>query len=88
MTEQVLSAAAVGAHLGNLASGTILRYLWESAAPGRRYSHHPFPAPTGYVSRSPYWTVEQLPELEAWLNGRKGRGSGGGQKRRNGNHGH
>lgn len=78
----VLTAAQVGTHLGGLSAETIRRYVWESGAPGRRYSDHPFPPPAGRVGRTPYWTEEQVPDLEAWLHGRKGQGVGGGRKPR------
>lgn len=77
----IMSAAQVGERLG-IAKRTVLRYLWESQGNERRYSDHPFPAPKGRVGRAPYWLVEQVPELDAWFNGRKGQGAGGGPKKK------
>ena len=75
-----LYAHDVGKELG-LKAPTVLRYLRASHGAGR-YAGHPFPAPAGYVSRKAYWTLEQVSDLRAWCQQRRGRGVGGGRKAR------
>jgi hypothetical protein len=57
----------------NVERDTVRRYLWESA-PGRRYAHHPFPAPDGKLGGSLYWRKDRQPEFDIWVKGRPGRG--------------
>lgn len=82
--ETPLSAKDVGALIG-LNSDTVRRYLFESSAPGRRYSKHPFPAPRGRIGRSPYWTKDQIPAIKAWDDARPGPGAFGGRKAKDSN---
>lgn len=58
----------------NIERQTVRRYLWESSAPGRRYSDHPFPKPDGMVGSSLYWLEDRLPEILKWGATRKGQG--------------
>lgn len=63
------------AHALNINRATVRRYLWESSAPGRRYSNNPFPKPDGSVGGSLYWLEDRLPEILNWGARRKGQGS-------------
>lgn len=77
--DDILDTDAVGKHLG-LDRDTITRYLFESRAPGRRYSDHPFPEPAGKIGRRPYWTRDQLKLIDTWAATRMGAGHGGGRR--------
>lgn len=74
VASNVLSAADVGRHLG-VKGDTIIRYMYESQEPGRRYSDHPFPAPAGRLSGIPFWTLGQLPDVYTWAYSRPGHGT-------------
>jgi hypothetical protein len=77
MTKHVLGIADVGEIL-KLSPETITRYMRESRGDGR-YVDHPFPAPDGRVSNSPYWLPVRVEELRNWRSSRPGRGVGGGR---------
>lgn len=76
----VLDRATVGKILGVRAK-TVSQYLTESR-PGGRYEQHPFPAPSGYIGRSPWWACERVDEIRYWDAARPGRGVGGGRPRK------
>lgn len=76
----VMGADALGAAIG-VSGKTVKRYLMESRRENGRYADHPFPEPFDHLGREPYWTRSQLPEIQAWLQGRAGRGAGGGRKK-------
>jgi hypothetical protein len=59
---------------------TIINYRLWSHGEGR-YAEHPFPAPSGYVNRSPWWAAGRADEIRAWATSRKGQGAGGGRPR-------
>lgn len=76
MTEAPMDRAAVGRLVGDgVAADTITIYLRESG-PGRRYESNPFPTPSGYIGRSPYWDADRADEIRAWDARRPGTGSG------------
>lgn len=75
VTDKILSASDIGRHLNGISSITVLKYLRESRHEGGRYSSNPFPEPTGYVGRSPYWTDGQLADIDAWNEARDGQGA-------------
>lgn len=70
--EPVLDTAAVGQLLG-ISAKTVVRYLNESK-PGKRYEHHPFPAPDNRSRGRVYWLASRRQEFEAWNDGRAGTG--------------
>lgn len=71
MTDQpnILNRAAVGALIG-VTEKTISEYRL-------RYSNTvlPFPKPSGYFGRSPYWFASRADEIRAWAAKRPGRGN-------------
>jgi hypothetical protein len=74
--EDVLDMKAVGEAFGWSVS-TVSKYRNANG----RYAKHPFPAPDGYISGSPYWFSGRMDEIEAWSISRPGRGAGGGKPR-------
>ena len=70
MNDHLLDSTAVGALLG-ITAETVRRYLYESSAPGRRYSNNPFPAPDGRVGHSVYWVSSRALEIQDWDRRRK-----------------
>lgn len=76
MGEQPLDRVAVGRLVGDgVAPDTVTIYLRESRD-GGRYESNPFPAPSGFVGRSPYWDADRADEIRAWDARRPGTGSG------------
>lgn len=66
---------------------TISQYLVESrgADPtagkkAGRYADHPFPKPTDYIGKSPWWALGREDEIRDWNDRRAGQGRGGGPK--------
>ena len=57
---------------------TLIQYRALSR-PGKRYEHHPFPAPDRTFSRAPVWKADRAPELKQWAQSRPGQGTGGGR---------
>lgn len=70
MNEKLLDSAAVGALLG-INAATVRRYLYESGGTDRRYSHIPFPAPSGRIGQTVYWFGDREPEILAWSRRRR-----------------
>jgi hypothetical protein len=83
----VLDIRAVAKILGEaqdkepLRPKTVSQYLVESKA-GGRYERHPFPAPDGYIGKSPWWALGREQEFVTWHQGRSGQGIGGGRPRK------
>lgn len=48
----------------------------------RTYASMPFPKPVRYAGKSPEWERSSLPEIQAWVANRPGRGVGGGRPRK------
>lgn len=69
---KILGTEEIGQLLG-IKAATVLKYLhW--CAPGGRYESHPFPAPSGVVSGTYYWTEDRVPEIVKWNLARSGSG--------------
>lgn len=67
-----LDTAAVG-RLLCVSAKTVVRYLNESK-PGKRYAHHPFPAPDGRGRGRLFWAAGREVDIKAWNDGRAGTG--------------
>lgn len=73
----VLDLRAV-AEICGVTAMTVSNWMSDSKQ-GRRYAGNPFPAPDGYIGKSPWWDPKRRDEFGAWMTARPGRGVGGGR---------